>query len=86
MIWYYILLFCTNLLTVVFSWLPTVTTLPQILGVDVDTYLVQAVGYFYSVTSAIWPLYDLFQGVLFWVGYLVLKMVLRFFLGHRAPH
>ncbi len=85
MIWYYLILFITTLLTAVFSWLPTVATLPQILGVDVDTYLVQAVGYFYAFINAFWVLGDLFGAVLFYIGYLALKMVLRFILGHRAP-
>ena len=85
MIWYYLILFVTSLLTAVFSWLPQVETLPEILGLDIDAYLVLGMGYFYSFATAFWPLYDLFVGVTFYIGYLVLKMVLRFFLGHRAP-
>lgn len=86
MIWYYIILFITQLLTTVFSWLPSITMLPTIGGVDVDTYLVQAVGFFYSFTSAFWPIGDLYQGVMVYVGYLTIKMVLKFIIGHRAPH
>lgn len=87
MIWYYVLMFITTLFTEVFSWLPKVTTLPTIGGIDVDASLSLGVGYFNAYINAFWPIYDLFQAVLFYIGYLVLKnIVMRFFLGHRAPH
>ena len=85
MIWYYIILFVTSLLSIVFSWLPQVTELPTILDVDLDYYLTLAVSSFNSFVGAYWPLYSVFQGVLVYLGYLTIKMVLRFFLGHRAP-
>ena len=87
MIFYYILLFVTSLLTAVFDWLPKITTLPSVLGVDVDTALVQAVGYFHGVAGNMWPLMPPFIGGLVWIGYLVTKnIVIRIFLGGRAPH
>jgi hypothetical protein len=85
MIWYYLILFLTSLLSAVFSWLPKVTTLPTILGVDIDTQLAQGVGAFYTVANVIWPIKDVYYGALVLLGYYAMKMVLRFFLGGRAP-
>jgi hypothetical protein len=85
MIFYFVLLFITSILTTIFSWLPTVTTLPTINGINVDTSLVEAVGMFHAYVTSIWVLGDLFEGVIFYVSYLAIKMALRFFLGHRAP-
>lgn len=85
MILYYILLWFTSLLTAVFSFLPTVTALPTILGVDVDAQLTNTVGMIYGISSAFWVIGDLFKAFLFLMGYYVMMMVLRFFLGHRAP-
>jgi len=85
MIWYYLLLFFTTLLTATFSWLPKIETLPTVLGVDIDTQLSTGVGMFYTFASAVWPVYDVFLGMLILLTYYTIKMVLRFFLGHRAP-
>ena len=65
--------------------LPTIETLPTILGVDIDTQLSQGVGMFYTFADAIFPIYDVFLGLLVLMGYYAVKMGLRFFLGHRAP-
>lgn len=86
MIWYYFLLFFTTLITAAFSWIPTVTTLPSIGGIDIDAYFVQGMGFFYSYIDAYWPLKDLWTAVLFFLGYLMFKnIVLRFFFGSRSP-
>lgn len=85
MIWYYLILFITTLLTATFSWLPKVETLPTVLGVDIDTQLTNGLGMFYTVSDTIWPLRDVFLGALVLLSYYSIKMVLRFFLGHRAP-
>jgi hypothetical protein len=85
MIWYYLILFITSVLTAAFSWLPKVETLPQILGVDIDTQLVNGVALFYYVSDVIWPMRDVFLGAMVLLGYYAIKMVLRFFFGHRAP-
>lgn len=85
MIFYYIILFVSTLLTEVFSWLPVVHTLPPILGVDIDTQLSQGMGMFYAFATAIWPLLDVFYGFLALMFYYSVKMVLRIFLGARAP-
>ena len=66
--------------------LPVVTALPSILGIDLDGYLVEAAGYFWSFVAAFWPIHDLFIGVLFYLAYLVIvRVALRLALGHRAP-
>lgn len=74
-----------SILTAIFSFLPRVTTLPTIMGVDVDGFLSTAVGSFYSLSNSIWPLRDLFLAGVVWLGYLFIKMLLKIFLGSRAP-
>lgn len=65
--------------------LPLITALPSVLGVDVDGSMVLGMGYFYTFVSAFWPIHDLFVAVIFYVGYLAIKISLRLALGHRAP-
>lgn len=74
-----------SVLTLLFSWLPVVTTLPSVNGYNIDAALVQGVAMFYTYAGAVWPVLDVFNGFLFLMGYYLLKMVVRFFLGHRAP-
>jgi hypothetical protein len=74
-----------GILTILFGWLPQITTLPPIGGYDIDTALVNGVGFFYTYANAVWPVEVAFQGFLFLMGYYLLKMLLKFFLGHRAP-
>jgi hypothetical protein len=87
MIWYYLILFITKVLTAVFTalQLPIVETLPTILDVDIDAMLVQGVSIANSAAHVFWPIYKMFLGTLTILGYLVVKMMLRAFLGHRAP-
>lgn len=85
MIWYYIILFITSILNVTFSWLPKVETLPTILGVDVDTQLLFGVHLINRLSELFWMMGDLVAAAKIMLGYYVIKMVLRFFLGHRAP-
>jgi hypothetical protein len=73
------------LLGIILSWLPTITTIPPIVGYDIDGALVSGVGDFHAFVSYFWPLYDLWLGFLILMAYYMTKMVLRFFLGHRAP-
>lgn len=86
MIWYYLILFVTTVLTAAFSWLPQVNTLPNILGIDIDTQLSQGMSMLYNFANSIWPIHDVLLGMIFLLGYYGIKMVLTFFLGHRAPH
>ena len=69
----------------IFSWLPQVLVLPTIAGFDIDTALQTGLGQLNFFMDTFWPLYILMQGFLVLVGYYVIKMTLRFFLGHRAP-
>ena len=85
MIWYYILIFITTLLTEIFSWLPKIDTLPSILGVDIDSQLISGVALFNAYSDVVWPIADVFTAFLLLLAYYVIKIVLRFFLGNRAP-
>lgn len=69
-----------------FFWLPQVTTLPTIMGYDIDTALVNGVGMLNTWLNAFWPMQYLIGGFLVLMGYYGLKMLLRFILGHRAPN
>lgn len=85
MIWYYVILFITTTLSAAFSWLPKITTLPTILGVDIDGQLSSGMASFYGFANVFWPIKDVFLGALVLFAYYGIKMILRFFLGHRAP-
>lgn len=85
MIWTYMFIFISSVLNAVFSFLPTVTTLPTIFGINMDAQLVGAVGVLNDIGQYYWPIRDLFVGVIFFLTYRVIMLVLRFFLGHRAP-
>jgi hypothetical protein len=69
----------------IFLWLPVVTTLPQIVGYNIDGALVQGMGYVNTVLGAIWPLMYVFLGMLSLMTYYTIKMGVKFLLGHRAP-
>ncbi len=69
----------------IFSWLPEVKTLPNIGGFDVDTALVNGMGYTHQFMATFWPLEVMFQGFLVLMAYYSLKMVVKIFLGHRTP-
>lgn len=69
----------------ILSWLPDVTTIPNIAGYNIDAALVSGLGYFYSYATAVWPLLYVLQGLFVLIGYYSIKMLLKFFLGHRSP-
>lgn len=74
------------LLAVLVSWLPTVVTIPPIVGVDIDASLVAGIAVFNTITASFWPIADAFAAFLFLIAYYGIKnLLLRFFLGHRAP-
>lgn len=84
MIWYYILLFVTSVLNAAFNWLGVVTTLPTILGVDVDAALNTIFGTFFAITDVFWPAQDIYLAAVYLFGYYVIRnIVLRLLLGHR---
>ena len=66
--------------------IPVITTLPTILGVDIDTALVQGVGALYSYANVVWPIKDVFLGLIFGLlPYYAIKLGLKLFLGSRTP-
>lgn len=69
----------------IFVWLPEVKTLPEIVGYNVDGALVTGMGYFNRFAEVMWPLQIVMQGALFILAYYIIKIGLRFLLGHRAP-
>ncbi len=86
MIWYYLVIFITTLLTAVFSFLGKVDALPTILAVDVDVLLRTYLGFFFSFGDLIWPLFDIYRGAIYLMLYYIgSRIVLKMFLGSRAP-
>lgn len=86
MIFYYLLLFATSLFTAVFSFLPKITTIPPIAGVDIDGQLSAGMAAFHAFAHAVWPIEDVWYGFLALLGYyFLIKMPLKVFLGNRAP-
>ncbi len=77
--------FLVLIVGVVFSWLPKVTALPTINGYDIDAALVTGMGYVQTFFTTFWPLQIMFNGFLVLMAYYIVKMTLRFFLGHRSP-
>ena len=65
---------------------PEIKTLPTIFGFDIDTALVNGMGYVHTLFNTFWVLGIMFNGFLFLGAYYIGKLVLQFFLGHRAPH
>jgi len=86
MIWYYVILFVTSLFTAAFSWVPQITTLPVIFGVDIDAQLIAAMQIFFLAMDSFWYLSDIFIGALFLMTYYAIKLGLKLFFGHRVPH
>ncbi len=85
MLVYLVLNLITLVLNGIFGWLPVVEHLPTINGYDIDGALVSGVGMFNRLAENIWPLLDMFYAFLVLLGYYVVKMGLKFILGHRAP-
>lgn len=85
MIWTYLFVFISSFLNGVFSFLPTVTTLPTIFGIDIDAQLTAAVGVLNDIGTYYWPIRDLFIAVGFFLTYKLLMLVIKLFLGSRAP-
>lgn len=73
------------ILGAMFAWLPVVTSLPAINGFDIDASLVLGVSQMYSFFEAFWPLGLLFQGFIVLMGYFTVKLIVKFWIGHRAP-
>lgn len=85
MIWTYLFIFISSVLNGVFSFLPTVTKLPTLFGIDMDAQLVGAMGVLNDIMTYYWPIRDLFVAVAFFLTYKIIMMVIKIFLGSRAP-
>jgi len=83
MIWYYMILFITNVFNAVFSFLPKVTELPF----GADAFLLTAVGYFNFVAYLVPPLGVVMQVFLAYTGFrltLVILSLFRIYHHHSA--
>ena len=85
MIWYYVLLFFVSMLNIIFSPLGVVTSLPTILGVNLDTQFSDGIGFLHSFVTYFWMYGDVMIGATILLSYYMLKMFLKLILGHRAP-
>ena len=74
-----------NVLTVILSFLPAVTTLPNIAGYDIDTALTTGVGQAYQFANVVWPIWDVLLGALFLWTFHLLMLFVRLLIGHRSP-
>lgn len=73
------------IVSVILSWLPTIDTLPTIVGYDVDGAFTTAMGQVNSILSTFWMLQYVFSGFLIILGYYIAKITLKFFFGNRSP-
>jgi len=69
----------------IFVWLPEVLVLPDIVGYNIDGALVMGMGYVNRVFETIWPLAIMWTGFQYLMAYYIIKMGVKFLLGHRAP-
>ena len=74
-----------DMLSLLFYAFDPIITLPTIFGVDIDTNLVNAVGWLNRIMETLWPLEVLMYGFLFLLGYYSTKLLLKLFLGSRTP-
>jgi len=83
MIWYYLILFVTSVLTAVFSFLPKVEELPF----GADAFLVSMVGYYNSAAEIIPWLSIIMSAFLFYLGFrvsLVILSLLKIYRHHTV--
>lgn len=73
MIWYYIILFITSILTAAFSWLPAVEELP----LGMDDALTTAIGYFYAIMDLLPWLAVVFTAFMWYLGFRITLLTLR---------
>lgn len=73
MIWYYVLLFFGSVLTAVFSFLPTVSTLP----LGMDAALTAMIGYLNTIKVLVPWLAVIFTALMWYLGFRVTLLTLR---------
>lgn len=81
MITQYIFSFIIAVFSVIFGWLPEVTTLP----LGIDSALVTLFGWLRSLVENVWPIQIILTCLLWYLSFRIGLMVLKFFIGHRAP-
>lgn len=74
-----------DILAILFYPFDPIVTLPEIGGVDIDTYLLTAIGWLNRIFEVVWPLEIVFHASLFIMGYYATKLILKLFLGSRTP-
>lgn len=82
MIVYLIMLSIGNVLSIMFSFLPSVTTLPY----GIDPIAVQAMGYVRAMIVIFPPLGVILQAFLYYLGFRLILAIVKVILGGRAPH
>lgn len=70
-----------NFFKVILGWLPIVTELPF----GMDEIFVDAVGMFKSAMALFPPLQVVFTAFMVYLSFRLALIVLRLFIGHRAP-
>jgi len=72
----------SSILQLIFGFFPTVTTLP----LGIDSALSTAFGWLHSFLEYVWPAQVIYEVVIYYLSFRVLLIVLKFFIGNRAPH
>lgn len=75
----------TFFVSIITHLLPTVTTLPNIAGFNIDSALVSGVGQLNQFTNAFWPIADMLFAFFALVSYYILKKIAILILGSRSP-
>lgn len=68
-------------LTILFGWLPSVDSLPF----GIDSAFITLVSYFRGAIQTLPYMQVVWNCFLYLLGFEILMVVLKFFLGHRAP-
>lgn len=68
-----------------FSFLPVVTALPTIGGIDLDYYVRTGVGYFNFLASIFPPLTVVASAAIIYLTWKLVMLGLKLILGHRSP-
>lgn len=75
-----------SLFNLLLGWLPNVTALPTILGVNLDTTFSNGMGYFNRLVQIFPPLGSVMIAASTYLAFKLLMILLKLVLGHRVPH
>lgn len=70
-----------SIVTLLFSFLPDGNTLPF----GIDNILITATQYFYAFVDVFPPMGIVLQAFLYYLGFKIAMLILKLFIGHRAP-